>query len=168
MNISDKVRNCKQCVLRNNLPDCCNPVPGIGSGNKLMFIAESVNETDVMVGEPFMCKNGQLLYKIIKDCEIDLNDIYLTNLIKCNGKITSKITKICGQWIDEEIKTINPQYKILFGQKAANYFNLDYNQSLFHLVDNFYTCPSLHKLLMGSNANLIKTKKGIKELYGLC
>jgi len=168
MNISDKVRNCNACPMRSNLPECCTPVPGIGNGHKLMMIAESVNETDVMVGEPFMCKNGQLLYRIIKDSDIPLDDVYLTNLVKCNGKVTKKVITKCGNWLKEEIGEIQPEYIILFGKKVAEYFSLDYEDSLFKLQGKYYTCPSLHTLLMGSNKNLIQTRKGLKEIYGLC
>ena len=71
-------KDCKLCQNRNNI------VFGTGNKNaKIMFIGEGPGADEDRLGEPFVGKAGQLMNKAFQALEIDRNEVYLANIVKC-------------------------------------------------------------------------------------
>ncbi|GAB6100703.1 uracil-DNA glycosylase [Halanaerocella petrolearia] len=124
LNNLDEVRKvalkCHRCGLRE---DCTQVV--FGSGNlkaDLMFIGEGPGKNEDQQGIPFVGNAGQLLNKILKAAEIDREEVYISNIIKCrpprNRKPTIKEMQSCLWILAQEIKFVNPKIIIPLGSTA--------------------------------------------------
>lgn len=121
------IQQCTACHLCKNNPKDTTPVPGIGPTNaKLMIIGESPGIDEIFDGEPFVGRSGKLLNKTLKDCGIDRENCYITNVVKClsrdHGKnvLPAKVDqKFCSnKWLWQEVETIRPIVIITLGNTA--------------------------------------------------
>ena len=73
-----KCEKCELCKTRTNL------VFGVGSPNaSLMFVGEAPGEQEDLAGIPFVGRAGKLLDKFLEAVEIDRNEVYIANILKC-------------------------------------------------------------------------------------
>ena len=97
-----------------------------GVGNpvaKIMFIGEAPGADEDRQGEPFVGAAGQLLDKIIVACGLQRNDIYICNILRCrppgNRNPLPQEAANCRQFLDAQIKIVNPEYIVCWGTVAA-------------------------------------------------
>ena len=112
------------------MPDGCHPVPGVGPHDaKIVIVGEALGENESIMGEPFVGRAGELLNKILKDCNLSReNNVYISNMVKCrptknNGKSnrppTSDEIQSCKIWIWSELKKLQPKVIITLGAVAS-------------------------------------------------
>ena len=76
--------------LCNNCTDCplCktrhNVVIGVGNTHsKILFVGEGPGYYEDMQGEPFVGAAGQLLDKMLAAINLNRNQVYISNIVKC-------------------------------------------------------------------------------------
>ena len=79
--IAQEVVGCSQCPLHEERN---HAVPGAGAANaRLMFVGEAPGPADDETGEPFVSAAGEFLTELLDMIEIDRQDVFLTNVVKC-------------------------------------------------------------------------------------
>ncbi len=119
-----QVTACSRCPRREG---CNAPVPGIGMvGAKYFIIGRDPGATEDKSGVPFTGQAGKRLNKLLFVAKIDLNDCYITNMVKCHaeGNVAPKKAErlACYQWLRQELSLVRPQYVIPLGSEALSLF----------------------------------------------
>ena len=118
--LEEACNNCKKCRLCNSRTKVV-----IGTGNKnakIMFIGEGPGADEDSQGIPFVGKAGQLMNKAFEGIGIKREDVYITNIVKCrppqNRNPEKEEAQSCKEYLDTQIKLINPEIIILLGSVA--------------------------------------------------
>ncbi|MCD4817666.1 MAG: uracil-DNA glycosylase [Candidatus Cloacimonetes bacterium] len=126
-NLKEKYSNCSKCKLstsRNHF------VYGNGNPNAdMMLIGEGPGADEDKTGNVFVGKAGQLLTKMLKAINIERDEVYISNIIKCrppgNRNPHNDEVEACLPYLLEQIEIISPKLILLLGRVAAI--------SLFHI-----------------------------------
>ncbi len=121
--IKEKCLNCHKCSLcktRTNIV-FSDGVPN----NKLMLIGEAPGYWEDQKGLPFVGKAGQLLDKIFECVGLSRKkDVYICNTVKCrppeNRNPLPDEKESCREFLDEQIKILEPKIILLCGGVAVN------------------------------------------------
>ncbi len=113
--------NCAKCMLHQNRKHF---VYGEGNPNaKMMIIGEGPGEEENKQGKPFVGRAGQLLTRMLAAINIAREDVYITNIVKCqppgNRNPQKEEVDACIPYLKEQIKLIKPQILFLLGKVAA-------------------------------------------------
>ena len=111
---------CKKCKLCNNRTKV---VFGVGNENAdIMFIGEGPGADEDRIGEPFVGRAGKLLDMAFQALNINRNDIYIANIVKCrppgNRNPESDEVEACIPYLKQQIEYIKPKKIILLGSVA--------------------------------------------------
>jgi DNA polymerase len=115
-----EVKGCKKCKL-------CNARKNIvfGTGNKnadIMFIGEGPGTDEDIKGEPFVGKAGQLMNKAFEALEIEREDVYIANIVKCrapqNKNPEQDEVKACMDYLRNQVILVKPRIIVLLGSVA--------------------------------------------------
>ena len=108
---------CKLCQGRKNVV--------IGDGPKdakIMFIGEGPGADEDLEGIPFVGKAGKLMDKALLGIGLKRNNIYIANVVKCrppqNRNPESDEITACKEYLESQIKLINPKIIVLLGSVA--------------------------------------------------
>jgi DNA polymerase len=119
------------CVKCPNLPSSRkNVVFGVGDINAgLMFVGEAPGADEDAQGEPFVGAAGQLLTRIIKAMDLNRDQVYIANILKCrpdtpgesagNRKPTPDEMKTCIPYLHSQIDLIQPKVLVALGATAV-------------------------------------------------
>ena len=139
--LNRRIKECKKCRLSETR---MNVLCGEGNLNaKIMLIAQAPGEKEDREGRMFVGPSGKVLDELLNIAKIGRKEIYMTNLIKCMlpkyRKPKQDEIEICGYYLDEEIKLINPKVLVPLGYYATRYLFQKYGiqlpiKSEFHLV----------------------------------
>jgi uracil-DNA glycosylase len=102
------MKNCVRCPLRSQ---CTQVVTGVGSfTSRLLIVGEAPGQDEDTMGEPFVGRSGDLLNQILKKANVNREDIYISNTIKCRppkNRIPNKNEiERCKIWLWKEIKAL--------------------------------------------------------------
>ena len=108
---------CKLCAGRNNI------VFGVGNKNAdIMFIGEGPGADEDIQGEPFVGKAGKLMDKAFEALEIEREDVYIGNIVKCrppqNRNPEPDEAKACMDYLRNQVLLIKPKIIVLLGSIA--------------------------------------------------
>lgn len=120
--IVERIKKCEACPLHISRT---NVVVGEGSLDSiLMFIGEGPGEEEDKTGRPFVGRAGQLLTKILESVNINREEVYITNIVKCrppkNRTPTKNEAKACFHFLIAQIEIINPKIIVTLGGPALN------------------------------------------------
>ena len=97
-----------------------------GSGNPnadLMFVGEAPGADEDVQGVPFVGRAGQLLTKIIEAIQLQRDDVYIANVIKCrppqNRNPEPDEIETCEPFLFRQIDVIKPKVIVSLGKFAA-------------------------------------------------
>jgi DNA polymerase len=97
-----------------------------GNGNskaKLMLIGEGPGAEEDKSGKVFVGRAGQLLTKMLKAINLERDEVYITNIVKCRppGNRNPKPHEVeaCLSYLDEQIDIVKPRLLLLLGKVAA-------------------------------------------------
>ncbi len=112
-----QIKNCKSCKLCNTRRKA---VPGEGNKNSpIMFIGEGPGEEEDEQGRPFVGKAGMLFTKIFNSVNLERDDVYITNVVKCrppkNRNPESDEISACNRYLETQIALINPKVIVAVG-----------------------------------------------------
>lgn len=134
--IQDEVKSCTKCGLHatrtNTVFSRGNPKAG------LCFVGEAPGEDEDLQGIPFVGKSGKLLDETLTSIGLDpANDIYVCNIIKCrppsNRKPAEEEVNFCIDFLEEQLKLINPKVIIALGNTAVGgLLPIDYGITKIH------------------------------------
>jgi len=120
----------------------------MGMGNphaKIMFVVESPGFEEDLRGEAFVGPNASVLYELIKE-HIDLDDVYITNAVKCAMEEYTKPSKkdinCCRENLVKEIKEVNPNVICCLGAVALE--AVLRRTGITKLRNNVYYSEELH------------------------
>jgi len=115
------VKHCADCNL---VLGRIHIVNGEGNTNaNIMLIGESPGHSEDKYGTPFIGRAGKYLRSVLKEVNIDINDCYLTNVIKCKPPRNRLPTNFeigrCYNHLVKEIVTVKPTIIITLGSTAT-------------------------------------------------
>lgn len=118
--LEESIKNCNKCKLcsgRNNI------VFGTGNKNaKIMFIGEGPGSDEDIQGEPFVGKAGQLMNKAFEALEIERNNVYIANIVKCrppqNRNPEKDESEACMDYLRNQVILVKPKIIVLLGSVA--------------------------------------------------
>lgn len=118
------VNECQNCQLYSGRKQ---PVLGEGSRETpLMFVGEAPGADEDQEGRPFIGKAGKLLTKILEAAEIDREDVYITNVVKCRppNNRTPVIEEMmaCSKYLETQISLVNPDIIVCLGSTPTKWF----------------------------------------------
>lgn len=119
--IEQHVTVCTHCPLSQT-----RHLPVMGRGNhhaELMLIAEAPGSQEDQQGLPFVGRSGDILDKLLKDCGLTREEIYITNILKChppgNRDPKDEEKKACFPYLKYETFLLKPRIIVCLGRIAA-------------------------------------------------
>ena len=117
----DTCASCKKCPLHESRTNCV-----FGTGNRsasLMLVGEAPGEQEDLSGTPFVGRAGQLLDKFLYAVDIDREDVYIANILKCrppkNRDPLPAEEDACIDYLREQVKLIRPKVIVCLGRISA-------------------------------------------------
>jgi DNA polymerase len=111
-------RACRLCETRNKV------VFGSGQADaRLMFIGEGPGADEDRKGLPFVGRAGELLTKIIQAIDLDREQVYIANIVKCrppeNREPAPDEVGACRGFLERQIDLVRPRLVVALGRVAA-------------------------------------------------
>lgn len=119
--IEQHVAVCTQCPLSRTRN---RPVMGHGSRQAaIMVIAEAPGGQEDRQGIPFVGRSGEILDNLLRDCGLDREELYLTNIVKChppgNRDPEEEEKEACFPYLKYETFLLRPKIIVCLGRIAA-------------------------------------------------
>lgn len=119
--VRKELGDCRRCKLHGTRRTLV-----FGEGNqkaKLMIIGEGPGYDEDVQGRPFVGRAGQLLTKILQSIDLQRDEVYITNIIKCrppqNRNPEPDEIRSCYPFLIQQIHAIQPQIICALGTFAA-------------------------------------------------
>ena len=169
-------KNCSKCDLCKSRQ---NVVIGEGNKNaKIMFIGEGPGADEDIRGVPFVGKAGKLMDKAFQGVGIKKEEIYIANVVKCRPPQNRNPEKdevlSCKEYLDSQIKLINPQIIVLLGSVAlknilGENYSITSSRGKWFEKDDIKYLPTFHPaaLLRDENKKILFWKD-LKEIAKNC
>lgn len=100
--------------------------PVMGRGNhqaEIMLIAEAPGGQEDQQGLPFVGRSGEILDRLLRDCGLDREQIYITNILKChppgNRDPKEEEKSACFPYLKYETYLLKPKAIVCLGRVAA-------------------------------------------------
>ena len=118
--LEESIKNCKKCKLCTNRT---NIVFGVGNKDAdVMLIGEGPGADEDRLGEPFVGKAGQLMNKAFQALEINRDEVYIANIVKCrppqNRVPEADEAKVCLNYLRNQVVLVKPKIIVLLGSTA--------------------------------------------------
>ncbi|UCH59128.1 MAG: uracil-DNA glycosylase [Anaerolineales bacterium] len=132
--IAQQVSVCEKCPLHHSRK---NAVPGQGPADAaIMFIGEGPGFHENEQGLPFVGAAGKFLDDLLAKIGMQRSDVFITNVVKCrppgNRDPLAQELEACGDYLERQIQTINPQVIVTLGRFSMARFLPDAKISTVH------------------------------------
>lgn len=112
---------CTACELCKTRTNC---VFGVGNKNAdILFVGEAPGDNEDKTGTPFVGRAGQLLDKFLYAVDIDREDVYIANILKCrppkNRDPLPEEEDACIDFLRRQVKLIQPKMIVCLGRISA-------------------------------------------------
>ncbi len=121
--LNSRIRQCERCQLAETRQQALT-----GEGNpeaKFFLAALSPGEMEDREGKMFIGPSGRMLDELLKTADIKRQELYISNLIKCNlpqnRKPKMREIEACHIFLDEELKIIQPEFIVPLGFYTSRY-----------------------------------------------
>jgi DNA polymerase len=160
------VSGCTQCALNETRTQT---VFGVGTHTtKVMFIGEAPGRDEDLKGEPFVGRAGQLLTKILAAIDLQREDVYITNILKCrppkNRDPQESEVRCCEEYLKQQIALIKPRYICALGRVSAQWL-LQTNAPLGALRAGEYTYEGIPVIATYHPAALLRNSNFKKPCW---
>lgn len=170
--IRQTVVKCTKCPLSKTRT---NSVPGKGNFHSdVIFVGEAPGRNEDLQGEPFVGVAGKKLSLALENAGVSRGEVYITNTVKCrppNNRVPNKEEKeTCQEFIQKEIKIINPKIICVLGNTAFGSIlggsEITKYRGKIAKKDNQLYFITIHPAATIYNQKLIETlKQDIKKLF---
>jgi DNA polymerase len=137
--VKREVERCTLCALAHNRTRTV-----LGEGNPdaiIMFIGEGPGEEEDRTGRPFVGKAGQLLTRILQSVNIQREEVYIANMVKCrppgNRAPTQEEMALCFPYLEAQIAIVNPSLIVTLGSTSTG-FLLETKESISKLRGKWF------------------------------
>ncbi len=117
----EECSSCEACELSKTRTNCV-----FGTGNKeadILFIGEAPGDNEDKTGIPFVGRAGQLLDKYLYAVDIERDNVYIANILKCrppkNRDPLPAEEDACIDFLRRQVKLINPKMIVCLGRISA-------------------------------------------------
>ncbi|NLI70228.1 MAG: uracil-DNA glycosylase [Firmicutes bacterium] len=112
---------CRRCSLRDG---CIQVIFGAGSRKaRIMLVGEAPGASEDQQGIPFVGSAGQLLTRILAAVNINREEVYITNIVKCrpprNRMPEPEEISSCLAYLHQQIALINPRIIVCLGSLST-------------------------------------------------
>lgn len=128
--LQSAVQGCRGCDL---YQDATQAVFGAGPQDaKILLVGEQPGDVEDREGEPFIGPAGRLLDRALRDCDIDREQVYVTNAVKhfrfvppergkqrLHKKPSRGQVVACRPWLLAELGGTDPDVVVFLGATAA-------------------------------------------------
>lgn len=119
--IEQHVAVCEQCPLSRTRN---RPVMGRGDHQAdIMLIAEAPGAQEDREGFPFVGSSGEMLDRLLEDCGLRREELYITNILKChppgNRDPKEEEKEACFPYLKYETFLLKPTVIVCLGRVAA-------------------------------------------------
>ena len=121
-NLEKRYSGCTKCPLSKNRLKFV-----YGEGNHsadIMIIGEGPGADENITGRPFIGEAGKLLTKMLAAINIDRQQVYICNIVKCrppqNRTPLPNEISACLPYLEQQIRIIKPKVLLLLGKTAIN------------------------------------------------
>jgi DNA polymerase len=142
-----------------------------GEGNPqavLMFVGEGPGQDEDRTGRPFVGRSGQLLTKIIEAMQLQREDVYIGNVVKCRppGNRTPLPEEIetCRPFLERQIQVIRPQFLCTLGAVATHAL-LRTTEPISRMRGKFYDYRGIRLLPTFHPSYLLKNPEKKRETW---
>lgn len=149
--VREQLGDCTRCALHQHRRTIV-----FGEGNptaRLMFVGEAPGADEDRQGRPFVGKAGQLLTRMIEAMNLQRDEVYITNAVKCRppNNRTPERTEIetCQPFLEAQIRTVSPDVIVALGKVPAGTL-LGVNRPIseirgrFHRKGDVQVMPTYH------------------------
>ena len=117
-----QICNCLKCSLGQTRT---NFVFGVGNPQAdIVFIGEAPGRDEDLKGEPFVGRAGQLLNKILAAINLNRDEVYICNILKCrpsnNRAPHQDEIDLCMPYLETQLNIISPKLIVALGATAAH------------------------------------------------
>jgi len=140
-----------------------------GEGNPkatIVVILDNPGAREDKEGKEFICGTRQTLQKAIFDAGINIDDVYITYLLKCRplrryDKIRAR--EFSKPFLIRQIKEINPDFIVCLGDTVVqsmfdnNEAHVKNLRGTWHIIMGYQTVVSYHPLAVRRRPNLMKS-----------
>ncbi len=118
-----RIESCEACGLAKTRN---HTVPGMGNPKaKIMLVGEGPGRDEDLQGLPFVGAAGQLLDKMLAAIDLDRNQVYIANVVKCrppaNRTPLEEEAQACLPYLRAQTALVRPQIIVCLGKTAARY-----------------------------------------------
>ena len=122
-NLERKIKNCLKCPLKDGRT---NVVFGSGNVNAdVMIIGEAPGKNEDELGLPFVGKAGQYLDELLSLANLNREDVYIANVLKCrppsNRNPRAEEIQACAPYLREQTAKVNPKIIVTLGNFATRF-----------------------------------------------
>ncbi len=119
--LAETIGECRKCPLHQSRTKA---VPGVGSAfARWMFVGEAPGENEDLQGLPFVGRAGQLLDAMIGALNMEREDVFIANVIKCrppgNRNPAPAETAQCEPYLHRQLAIIRPAVIVALGAVSA-------------------------------------------------
>jgi uracil-DNA glycosylase family 4 len=164
--IQKELGDCKRCKLYRTRRTIV-----FGEGNEkatLMFIGEGPGYDEDVQGRPFVGRAGQLLTKIIQSINIQREEVYIANIIKCrppqNRNPEPDEIQSCNPFLMKQIRAIQPKIICALGTFSAQTL-LKTDAKISALRGKFYDFEGIKVIPTYHPAFLLRNPERKKEVW---
>jgi DNA polymerase len=164
--IRKELGDCKRCKLHRTRRTIV-----FGEGNiktKLMFIGEGPGYDEDVQGRPFVGKAGQLLTRIIQSINLQREEVYIANVIKCrppqNRNPEPDEIQSCHPFLMKQIMAIQPKIICALGTFSAQTL-LKTDTKISALRGKFYDLEGIKVIPTYHPAFLLRNPERKKEVW---
>ena len=119
--LSEQVAVCNACSLHETRTRTV-----FGKGNSSanwLLIGEAPGQSEDLQGEPFVGKAGQLLTEMLRAINLNRDEVFVTNILKCRPPNNRDPKKdeiaACHEFLQQQINLIQPKIILAIGRVAA-------------------------------------------------
>lgn len=158
-------QRCPLCESRNNI------VFGAGPHNaQLMLIGEAPGAQEDEDGIPFVGRSGKLLTKMLEAIEINRDEVFISNLVKCrppkNRNPTAEEIAQCNPLLTAQLKFIRPKIIVTLGAFAAKaILDADEKETISNLRGRIYSYEGIKCIPSFHPAYLLRNPSAKKEAW---
>jgi len=123
--LKNQCLSCKKCKIGCNYVDgyLSNVFSNMCIKAKIIVIGQNPGHTEIEKKQPFVGPSGYFFDNAIKEVlDLDRSHFYISNIVRCytqfNRSPTKEEIQNCRYFLDEEIKTINPDLIITLGNPS--------------------------------------------------